>query len=83
MDRLGADVRNLEPGDDAVAEQRSDASERYTATRVAARPGQRDAEYDVARRTALEAARARSRGGGAGVSTQGPERRPMTPSRQR
>ena len=54
-DRLGADVQNLDPGDDPVARQALvDASERYTATGSQLAHADSHAEYDVARRTALE-----------------------------
>ncbi|MFL6128201.1 MAG: hypothetical protein ACJ73E_03950 [Mycobacteriales bacterium] len=54
-DRLGADVQNLDPGDDPVARQAlADASERYTATGSQLSHADTHAEYDVARRTALE-----------------------------
>jgi hypothetical protein len=54
-DRLGADVQNLNPGDDPVARQALvDASERYTATGSQLAHADTHGEYDVARRTALE-----------------------------
>ncbi len=54
-DRLGADVQNLNPGDDPVARQALvDASERYTATGSQLSHADTHEEYDVARRTALE-----------------------------
>ena len=54
-DRLGADVQNLDPGDDPVARQALvDAAERYTATGSQLAHADTHAEYDVARRTALE-----------------------------
>ena len=54
-DRLGADVQNLNPGDDPVARQAlADASERYTATGSQLSHADTHQEYDVARRTALE-----------------------------
>ena len=54
-DRLGADVQNLDPGDDPVARQALvDAAERYTATGSQLSHADTHGEYDVARRTALE-----------------------------
>jgi len=54
-DRLGADVQNLNPGDDPVARQAMvDASERYTATGSLLAHADTHGEYDAARRTALE-----------------------------
>ena len=54
-DRLGADVQNLNAGDDPVARQAlADASERYTATGSQLSHADTHEEYDVARRTALE-----------------------------
>jgi hypothetical protein len=54
-DRLGADVQNLDAGGDPVARQAlADASERYTATGSQLAHADTHAEYDVARRTALE-----------------------------
>ena len=54
-DRLGADVQNLNPGDDPVARQALvDAAERYTATGSQLAHADTHAEFDVARRTALE-----------------------------
>jgi hypothetical protein len=54
-DRLGADVQNLNPGDDPVARQAlADASERYTATGSQLSHADTHGEFDVARRTALE-----------------------------
>jgi hypothetical protein len=54
-DRLGADVQNLNAGDDPVARQALvDASERYTATGSQLSHADTHDEYDVARRTALE-----------------------------
>jgi hypothetical protein len=54
-DRLGADVQNLNPGDDPVARQALvDAAERYTATGSQLAHADTHGEFDVARRTALE-----------------------------
>lgn len=54
-DRLGADVQNLNAGDDPIARQALvDASERYTATGSQLSHADTHQEYDVARRTALE-----------------------------
>jgi len=54
-DRLGADVQNLNPGDNPVARQALvDAAERYTATGSQLAHADTHAEFDVARRTALE-----------------------------
>ena len=54
-DRLGADVQNLNPGDDPVARQALvDAAERYTATGSQLAHADTNGEFDVARRTALE-----------------------------
>ena len=54
-DRLGADVQHLNPGDDPVARQALvDAAERYTATGSQLSHADTHAEFDVARRTALE-----------------------------
>ena len=54
-DRLGADVQNLDPGDDPVARQALvDAAERYTATGSQLAHADTHDEYDVARRAALE-----------------------------
>jgi len=54
-DRLGADVLNLDAGDDPVARQAlADAAERYTATGSQLSQADTHQEYDVARRTALE-----------------------------
>jgi LPXTG-motif cell wall-anchored protein len=54
-DRLGADVQNLNPGNDPVARQAMvDASERYTATGSQLSHADTHEEYDVARRAALE-----------------------------
>ncbi|PZS04504.1 MAG: hypothetical protein DLM56_05695 [Pseudonocardiales bacterium] len=54
-DRLGADVSNLDPGEDKIARQAlADASERYTATGSQLEGADTDGEYDAARRTALE-----------------------------
>lgn len=54
-DRLGADVQNLDPGDDAVARQALvDASERYTATGSLLSHADTPGEFEAARRAALE-----------------------------
>src|SRR5882757_1969712 len=81
-DRLGADVSNLDPGDDAVARQAlADAAERYTATGSQLEQAKSDGQFDAARRTALEglqAARAaRIRLG----LHPGPELPPIAPTR--
>jgi len=53
--RLGADVSNLAPGDDAVARQAlADAAERYNATGALLSKSDTPAEFAAARRTAVE-----------------------------
>lgn len=54
-DRLGADVQNLDAGDDPVARQAiADAAERYTAAGSQLEQAKSDAQYDAAKRTVLE-----------------------------
>jgi hypothetical protein len=54
-DRLGADVQNLQPGDNEVARQAlADAAERYTATGSLLSHADTPGEYEAARRAALE-----------------------------
>lgn len=54
-DRLGADVQNLDPKDNAVARQAiADASERYTATGALLAHADTVGEYQAAHRTAVE-----------------------------
>jgi hypothetical protein len=53
-DRLGADVQNLHGDDPVVRQALADAAERYTATGSQLSQADSHAEYDVARRTALE-----------------------------
>lgn len=54
-DRLGADVSNLHPGDDAVARQAlADAAERYNSTGALLSQADTPGEYDAARRTVVE-----------------------------
>ena len=53
--RLGADVSNLSPGDDAVARQAvADAAERYNATGALLSKADTDGEFAAARRTVVE-----------------------------
>ena len=79
-DRLGADVQNLDPGDDPVARQALvDASERYTATGSQLSHADTHEEYDVARRTALEGLQAaRTARAELGLDP-GPELPPISP----
>lgn len=54
-DRLGADVTNLDPGEDKVARQAlADASERYTSAGSQLERANSEGEYDAVRRTLLE-----------------------------
>jgi uncharacterized membrane protein YgcG len=54
-DRLGADVQNLDAGDDPVARQAiADAAERYTAAGSQLEQAKSDGQYDAAKRTVLE-----------------------------
>jgi uncharacterized membrane protein YgcG len=54
-DRLGADVQNLDAGDDPVARQAiADAAERYTAAGSQLEQAKSDGQYDSAKRTVLE-----------------------------
>ncbi|MGI8695921.1 MAG: hypothetical protein ACR2JQ_04625 [Mycobacteriales bacterium] len=54
-DRLGADVSNLDAGDDKIAKQAiADAAERYTATGSQLSQATGEGEFTAARRTALE-----------------------------
>lgn len=54
-DRLGADVQNLDAGDDPVARQAiADAAERYTAAGSQLEQAKSDAQFDAAKRTVLE-----------------------------
>jgi len=80
-DRLGADVQNLNPGDDPVARQAlADAAERYTATGSQLSHADTHAEYDVARRTALEGLQAaRTARAKLGLDP-GPDLPPIAPS---
>ncbi len=79
--RLGADVANLDAGDDAVARQAiADASERYTATGSLLEHADTDGEYDAARRTALEGLQAaRTARGRLGLDP-GPDLPPIAPT---
>jgi hypothetical protein len=80
-DRLGADVQHLNPGDDPVARQALvDAAERYTATGSQLSHADTHAEFDVARRTALEGLQAaRTARAKLGLDP-GPDLPPIAPS---
>src|SRR5215207_6726329 len=79
-DRLGADVQNLHPGDDAVARQAlADASERYTATGSQLSQADTHQEFDVARRTVLEGLQAARTARTALGLDPGPELPPIAP----
>ncbi len=81
-DRLGADVQNLDPGTDAVARQAlADASERYTATGSQLEQAQSDAQFDSARRTALEGLQAAQTARRRLGLDPGPELPPIAPTR--
>jgi hypothetical protein len=80
-DRLGADVQNLDPKDDAVARQAlADASERYTATGGLLAHADTEGEYDAARRTALEGLYAARTAREALGLDLGPELPPISPT---
>lgn len=80
-DRLGADVQNLDPGDDRVARQAlADASERYTATGSLLSHADTVGEYDAARRTALEGLHAARTARTALGLDPGPELPSLTPN---
>lgn len=81
-DRLGADVQNLDPGTDQVARQAlADASERYTATGSQLEQAQSDAQFDSARRTALEGLQAAQTARRRLGLDPGPELPPIAPTR--
>lgn len=80
-DRLGADVQSLHGGDDAVARQAlADAAERYTATGSQLSQADTHAEFDVARRTALEGLQAARTARKALGIDPGPELPPIAPT---
>jgi hypothetical protein len=80
-DRLGADVSNIDPKDDATARQAlADASERYTAAGSQLAQADTPAKFAVAKRTALEGLyAARTAREALGLSP-GPELPPLYPS---
>ena len=80
-DRLGADVQNLHGGDDPVARQAlADAAERYTATGSQLSQADTHAEFDVARRTALEGLQAARTARKALGIDPGPDLPPIAPA---
>jgi hypothetical protein len=81
-DRLGADVQQLDAGDDPVARQAlADAAERYTATGSLLSHADTEGEYDAARRTALEGLHAARTARQALGLDLGPELPPISPAR--
>lgn len=80
-DRLGADIQNLHPGDNAVARQAlADASERYTATGSQLSQADTHEEFDVARRTVLEGLQAARTARTALGLDPGPDLPPIAPT---
>jgi len=81
-DRLGSDVRTVDPKDDPVARQAlADAAERFNATGSLLSHADTEGEYDAARRTALEGLQAaRTARTSLGLDP-GPDLPPISPPR--